>query len=219
MESTNPLPILFLSLTIFVTLFFLIRYFIKGQKTASPNNSSSTNTDHSTRKEIQNFDSGAVISPIGEIRTSVHWEKYKNANALLDAEKMDEAIVIFKSLAAIPEEAEFAFIGLGTCYSLKNELPESIAYYQKAIQLNGNSFNAFLGLASSNYKSAHYPTAIVYYKKANVLNPQSPDPYWGLAAAYDMMKEKQLASDNAKIFIKMVPDSRYVKHLERMIIN
>ncbi|MFL5764298.1 MAG: tetratricopeptide repeat protein [Bacteroidia bacterium] len=170
------------------------------------------------RREIQKVNKGAVIVPTSDNRSSVHWQKYKEGNRLIDAEKMDDAIVIFRQLVTIPGEEETANVNLGTCYNLKNERETAMTHYQAALNLNPNNYNALLGMASVNYRTGHYPTAVVYYKKANALKPELPDAYWGLAVAYNMMNEKELSSDNAKTFIKMVPDSRYRPNLEKMII-
>jgi tetratricopeptide (TPR) repeat protein len=132
---------------------------------------------------------------------------------------MDEAIVILTELAAIPEETATASIGLGTAYNLKGDRDNALFHYQKALELAPENYNALLGMASVNYRTKHYPNAVNYYRKATSLRPELPDGYWGLAVAYHMMQDKKQASENAKIFIKMVPDSRYRESLEEMIID
>lgn len=176
-------------------------------------------TENYKREEIQDVNAGVVIIPASPQRTSVYSEKYKTANAFLDQQKLDEAIAIFKELAAIPEEAEYALVTLGTCYNLKGESENAQTCYSKVLDLNDKNYNALLGMAGVNYRTKQYPLAIVYYKKANQLRPELPDAYWGLACGYHMLQEKELAGENAKTFIRMVPDSRYRSQLEKMIVD
>jgi tetratricopeptide (TPR) repeat protein len=220
MESNSLSYLIYLILILIVTVFFYARNHLhKRSFPPSQKHKSSANSDDFKRKELQSIDSGAIISPVESQRTSAHWQKYKEGNALIDQQKMDEAIVIFQSLITIPEEEETALISLGTCYNLKGESEKAMDCFKRSLQLNDKNYNALLGMASANYKTAHYPIAIVYYKKANALHPELPDSYWGLASAYHMLQEKELASENAKTFIQMVPDSRYRKYLEGMIIH
>jgi tetratricopeptide (TPR) repeat protein len=201
-----------------IVLFFLWRPFLK-KNYSTPSSALPETAEAVTRKEIQQVDAGAVIVPAAPARTSEHSQKYKTANTLLDQQRMDEAIVIFKELITIPEEEETALISLGTCYNLKGDMENAMYAYKKALDINEKNYNALLGLASFNYKTKQYPSAVVYYKKANFLRPELPDAYWGLACAYYMMDEDALASENAKTFVQMVPDSRYKPQLEKMIID
>jgi tetratricopeptide (TPR) repeat protein len=218
--NTLLIDIVLLLLFLGILLFFGRRVYTKRKVSASSGrDQASPKKEASKRREIQHIDAGAVIIPAGSKKYSVHSDRYKEANALLHAEKMDEAIVIFKELAALPEEAETALVGLGSSYSLKGEREQAMACYKKVIELNPMNYNAFLGMGTVNYRMAQYSMAVVYYKKAGAINPAIPDTYWGLAGAYNKLKEKELASENAKTFISMVPDSRYRKYLEGMIIS
>ena len=190
------------------------RYLQSRKKPTGPNAGSYT----PQRKEIQEINAGAVIIPDGSKRTSVYFEQYTQGNQFLHEQRYEEAIRIFKRLSEIPEETETALIGLGTSYSLKGEAEQARDCFNRALELNDKNYNALLGMAGYYFKAKEYSTAEAYYRKACTLMPELPDAYWGLACAYHMMNEKEQASDNAKIFVRMVPDSRYRPQLEQMII-
>lgn len=197
-------------------LFFLIQ---RRLKKTTKNDHNSRHYENQQRQEIQEINAGAVIIPQGSKRTSKYSEIYKKGVDLLHNQKYDEAIVVYKELSKIPEETETALIGLGTCYNLKGDKENAGKCFSQSLQINDKNYNALLGMASFNYKSEQYPLALVYYQKAKSISPELPDAYWGLACAYHMMNEKNLASQNAKQFLKMVPNSRYKSNLEKMIID
>src|SRR6187551_2047249 len=130
--NTFPVNMIYLLAFLVIALFFIWRSFLKKR---APGNSPNIidQTQPVLRKEIQQIDAGAVIVPAAPQRASPHWQKYKTANALLDQQRMDEAMIIFKQLIAIPEEEETALISLGTCYNLKGDMENAMLSYKKAL--------------------------------------------------------------------------------------
>ena len=207
--------ILFLLFVGFLSFFYLRKNRIKSLQRVH----SSFGEFKQVRREIQDINAGAVVVPQGSKKTSKYSDKYRKGNILLHEKKYDEAISIFKQLADIPEETELSMISLGTSYSLKGETKIAEKCYARSLELNDKNYNALLGMANINYKSQQYAVAATYYLKAKGIMPELPDVYWGLACTYNLLGEKKLASDNAKIFVRMVPDSRYRPMLEEMIIS
>lgn len=211
--------IVFLFILLLFIAFIFLLYSQRRAKKTTENDHTSWQHDNQQRQEIQAINAGAVIIPQGSKRTSKYSKQYIIGNDLLHNQKYDEAIVVFKELSEIPEETETALISLGTCYNLKGDKENAGKCFSQSLQINDKNYNALLGMASFNYKSEQYPLAQIYYQKAKSISPELPDAYWGLACAYHMMNEKKLASDNAKQFLRMVPNSRYRPNLEKMIID
>lgn len=216
MTAAHFVIVLALLLVAGLFIFLYLRKILNNSKTSNKSNAFG---EDQKRKEIQEINAGAVIIPQGSKRTSKYSERYKEGNKLIHEQKYQEAIQIFQELLEIPEETETASISLGTCYNLKGDLDAAGKHFSRALELNDKNYNALLGMASFNYRSKQYPLAAILYRKANELMPELPDAYWGLACAYHMMNEKKLASDNAKRFISMEPNSRYRSNLEKMIID
>jgi Tfp pilus assembly protein PilF len=88
---------------------------------------------------------------------------------------------------------EEALVALGTINGINNNLSQSEAYLQEAIQINPNNSNAWAGLGNLAWIRQRPEEAIIYYEKALSFGPTNYEAALNLALAYDQTGQSQRA--------------------------
>jgi tetratricopeptide (TPR) repeat protein len=92
------------------------------------------------------------------------------AEKLRSQGKFDEAIVVMKDFvgsAAAAEQKVAAYVQIGNLYFAKGDFKESLAAYQEAEKLGGNTqFVVMSGAALAAERAGNKEVAIKYYEKA-----------------------------------------------------
>jgi tetratricopeptide (TPR) repeat protein len=103
--------------------------------------------------------------------------------ALVQAGRLDEAIVQYqKALEIYPDSAE-AHNNLGSALFQKGRVDEAIAQYQKALQINPDHAQAHYNLGIALMQKGRVDEAIAQYQKALQINPDFADAHNNLGSA------------------------------------
>lgn len=108
----------------------------------------------------------------------------RNAVALLDEGKVDEAIVALKKVnEAKPGNASVLY-DLGVAYEKKDMAEDAQKQYQAAIAANPQLGDAYLALGNSLLSSKKFDAASDALKKATELMPESYPAFYNLGVSY-----------------------------------
>jgi len=91
-------------------------------------------------------------------------------------------------------------------YGQKNQLPEAIAEYQKAIEANPRSEVAYMGIAGIYNLLKEYSKAESYCKKALEIDPNFSEAYVALGGIYIGMEQYEHAIDYCRKALAITPD-------------
>lgn len=106
---------------------------------------------------------------------------------------------------------------MGSAYNHQNKAQLAIEYYDKALSIDPNEMSSLIGKGIALNNLSKPEEALIYFEKSKLIDSKNPDVFWGLAIAYDAMGKADLAVDNAKKYIELVPNSKYRPRVEYFI--
>lgn len=117
---------------------------------------------------------------------------------LIEAKKIDQAIVYFQEAIRIKPDYADAVICLGNAYLEKGMLEEGYQLYLKALLLGTLDFESraqlMMNIGNYNFRKGQYDRAIYYYQTALSITPNVASIHYNLGLAY---KAKGMASEAA----------------------
>jgi Flp pilus assembly protein TadD len=111
------------------------------------------------------------------------WLNFKLANALVGANKWDEAIGFYRGAIAVRPSAAAVYYNLGFALRAKGQLDEAIREYRKAIELAPKYALPHNNLGVALQKKGRLDEAIQEFRTAIELDPKYATPHIGLGDA------------------------------------
>lgn len=134
-------------------------------------------------------------------------QKSARANALVQADKPEDAIPIYKELvAAFPAEPSFG-TNLAIAQFKAGLYRDAILECQRLLRLRPNLFPALLFLGASHLKLGEASSAIEPLRHALSINPNDPNVRIMLADALLAHQQPQQAADQYDLAAQLMPDS------------
>lgn len=113
-----------------------------------------------------------------------NWFCYNNlGNALLDDNRIDEAIANYEMSLKFRENYELAHTNLSNALAMKGDLPKALQHAEVAIRLAPDSADANNNLGNCLAQSGRIQEAIPYFTKAIKLNPDIVEAHHNLGLA------------------------------------
>jgi tetratricopeptide (TPR) repeat protein len=106
---------------------------------------------------------------------------YNKANALIQLERYDEAIIDFEESLQQEQPQASTHCYLGECYEKLEQVEQARLHYHKAITLDKNCSDAFIGLAVVCELEENWRESLKWYKKALQLDAHCSG-YWHMYA-------------------------------------
>jgi tetratricopeptide (TPR) repeat protein len=106
-----------------------------------------------------------------------------------------------------PEKAFTPYHNLGSIYALRNEIPKSIEYYNKALNINPTNFDTLHNLAKLYQRTGNSEKAAWYYKQLTATHPTTVKSY---IINGDYLFSKKMTGDakyNYYQALKLEPDN------------
>jgi len=95
--------------------------------------------------------------------------KFNKANALVEMENFDEAILTYQEVIKEEGEDGITLCNLAGCYERKGEYEQSRALYKKASFVNPNLAEAWFGIGLTLFKDGKGKDALQFFKRAVLL--------------------------------------------------
>ena len=126
-----------------------------------------------------------------------------------DVALLNEAVKHIKIACGINPDFHYAFHNLGVAYQTMNMWKESIACYNRVLQLMPDNEQAFYGLGLAYGKGLNQPDrAIPYFKRlVNDMHKTMPDYYESLGLCYAIKQDYQQALSYFRTGIEKNPDA------------
>ena len=105
-------------------------------------------------------------------------------HALLDEERVDEAMTNFETALEMPPGDSDAYNGLGLALARKGQTDDAIACFQKALEARPGFFNAHYNLATELFERRQLDAAIVEFQKALEILPGHAKAHNNLGGAF-----------------------------------
>jgi tetratricopeptide (TPR) repeat protein len=131
--------------------------------------------------------------------------------------RVDEAIALANKEMKANPELEETYILLGEIYLEQKKFVEAERYYKEAQKRNSRSVDALLGLAYISSKKNQYEIALDLYKKAQTMAQQKVEIHKYLGDTYRNLGQGKLAIESYKVYLELVPESKYRKEIENYI--
>ena len=133
-------------------------------------------------------------------------EYYRQATALQDEERDEEAILIFNTILEIEPDYVDVINDRGVSYYYLRDYDNAIADFSRAIELNPTYARAYNNLANSYRQLGDYDQALAEYANAIELNPEYVLAYNNMGIAYRMMEEYDLALETYNTALEIDPN-------------
>jgi len=133
------------------------------------------------------------------------YRMFNQAFDLMEAHKMQEAIVVLnKALSLDPDDALAHYV-LATALSGSDQEREATEEYRKAVALNPNNAAWVAHLATSQALNGDFPSAVESWKKSLQLNRNDPGAEMDMGVALFQMGQVQEAIDHLKKAVEIAP--------------
>jgi tetratricopeptide (TPR) repeat protein len=142
-----------------------------------------------------------------DVTSNNHIAENSLGNALLEKDRLNEAIEHYKRAIAIKPDVAPVQSNLGNALLRKNQIDEAIPHIQKAIQVNPQYAEAYNDMGSALIKRGQAAQAISYYQKAVELNTRYADAYNNLAVAFLENGQVDEAIEHYKKAVAIKPES------------
>ncbi|MHA1115893.1 MAG: tetratricopeptide repeat protein [Candidatus Heimdallarchaeaceae archaeon] len=127
------------------------------------------------------------------------------AKILFITGKFNETIETLSSLILLEKSNAKAYELMGETYRCLNNLEVAEEYYQKALELDSNSFVSWLGKGKIAYHKGEFQTAILCFKTFVQENVERSDIWHLLAKAYKSVNNELEAIDSYNMAIDFDP--------------
>ena len=203
------LPILAMKKKSWVLLLIFLTILIGVLLTTRPK----SNISSSSRQELEAIP-GAVAYPEGMSNSSELFER-----AIVSHEKNDVegAIAIYRQVIEQEPNNPGGYIGLGSCFIIKNDLTAAEQNYKHAYTLDPKSTMVLLGLGSTSYRQVQYQSAVDFYAEALRINSDLADAHWGLGLAYEALNERAKAIEHLTRFLQLAPESKQAEGVRQRL--
>jgi tetratricopeptide (TPR) repeat protein len=113
---------------------------------------------------------------------------------------------LWRTTIAKNPNAFLACNNLGTMLTLQGKIPEAIAQFHRAIEINPDYADAYYNLGNVFALQGKMAEAIVHYQKAVDLNPDYAEAHYNLGVALGMLGRLDEAAGQYRKAIKIKPD-------------
>lgn len=129
---------------------------------------------------------GAALAECAPGQMQEASRQYMSAAQFLNAKQWDQAIVRLQSIVNVCPEHIETNRGLGTGFAGKGDWAQAVTWYQRVIELRGDSVEAgdFANLAKAYAKQQMYKEARGEYMKAEILAPEDCGVLYNLGAMH-----------------------------------
>ena len=115
-------------------------------------------------------------------RNPACWLAHNNlGNDLLEAGKVDEAMIHIQKAMEIQPDYPEAYYILGNALVKKGRMDEAITQYQKAVEIRPYYTDAYINLGNVLFKKGRVDEAIARFQKALEISPGDPKAFFNLA--------------------------------------
>jgi tetratricopeptide (TPR) repeat protein len=114
---------------------------------------------------------------------------------------------LFRHALSVTDNNYTACVNLGTCMSVRGDVPDALEYYGRALQMNPSDPSVLYDLANGFAKLGLWDKAIGCYRKALELTPDQADILNNLGFALATKKEFADAIVCFEAALKLAPDS------------
>lgn len=106
------------------------------------------------------------------------------ASKELEQGNADKAIQLYRKAALNGENPVLSYFNMGNAYFQLDSVPQSIIYYQAAVNYAPDFFRGWLNLATAYYKLEDMGEAIASVRRALLLDSENPQALFILGTAY-----------------------------------
>jgi tetratricopeptide (TPR) repeat protein len=139
-------------------------------------------------QDVEKMIKGQKAVPVSDLKntkqTSEALHYYVQAIFAEDAQKLDQAIDLYKRAIESNPDLESAHLALGPIYYRKQLYEEEAKEYEAVLRVNPNNADALASYAASLETRGFYKQAIEVYKKAIAADPEEQSNYYNLGIAY-----------------------------------
>ena len=111
-------------------------------------------------------------------------EYFLKGNSLVQKEKYNKAIKLYKKAVELDNQFAFAYDNLGLCYRNIKEYDNALIAYRKSLQIDPNGMMPLQNIAIVYLYKKEYTEAINSYKKLTKLDENNPEIYYGIGQIY-----------------------------------
>ncbi|MEA5552044.1 tetratricopeptide repeat protein [Anabaena cylindrica UHCC 0172] len=149
----------------------------------------------------------ASIYVFNKINTNNATELYKQGNTLLQLQRYEDALAIYKEAVNIKQNFVAAWYGQGQALFELQKYQESLIAYDKAIQLQPNYLEAWTGRGFTLANLQRYSEAISAFDKALEIKENSPAVWNAKGDAFKNLKQYDNAIKSYDQAIELQPDN------------
>jgi tetratricopeptide (TPR) repeat protein len=125
-----------------------------------------------------------AFSHVVAIRPSSCPARVDVANALVDLERVDQAIVHLKACLAVDNNYYQAVVNLGEAYLEKHDVATARPHLDRALAIRPEGPEALVNIGTIHDAQGDWKTAITYYNRAIRSDPMKPEAYIDLGYDY-----------------------------------
>jgi tetratricopeptide (TPR) repeat protein len=114
---------------------------------------------------------------------------YNKVDALVELERLDEAVAVLRDYIALQPEDPEAYCRLGECYEQESRFAEAKQCYEQAAGIDSKYAGAYYGLASIADERGDVEKAYAYLQRSVELEPENPEFWFALSQAQATRKE------------------------------
>jgi len=131
---------------------------------------------------------------------------YNNlGNTLSEANRIPEAMDLFKQALRINPDNDAAYYNLGTALALTGRMSEAIAQYEQALRIRPNFAKAHNNLGNALLLTGRTSEAIDQYEQALLIRPNFAEAHGNLGAALGQMGRISEAIEQVKAALRINP--------------
>jgi tetratricopeptide (TPR) repeat protein len=135
------------------------------------------------------------------------WMAYNNlGNTLSEANRIPEAMDLFKQALRINPDNDAAYYNLGTALALTGRMSEAIAQYEQALRIKPNFAKAHNNLGNALLLTGRTSEAIDQYEQALLIRPNFAEAHGNLGAALGQMGRISEAIEQVKAALRINPN-------------
>ena len=135
------------------------------------------------------------------------WMAYNNlGNTLSEANRIPEAMDLFKQALRINPNNDAAYYNLGTALALTGRMSEAIAQYEQALRIKPNFAKAHNNLGNALLLTGRTSEAIDQYEQALRIRPNFAEAHGNLGAALGQMGRISEAIEQVKAALRINPN-------------
>ena len=132
---------------------------------------------------------------------------YNNlGNTLSEANRIPEAMDLFKQALRINPDNDAAYYNLGTALALTGRMSEAIAQYEQALRIRPNFAKAHNNLGNALLLTGRTSEAIDQYEQALLIRPNFAEAHANLGAALGQMGRISEAIEQVKAALRINPN-------------